>query len=427
MPRFCTKCGEQVQENTKFCAACGYATGQPSPKQVQPPPVYVHLQQYQQNQPPPQQYAPMAQYQQPPGKQYQQQNKPTSAKVKNTFIIVGVGVVVVALAIVFILTNIFGLFGKNEDGDTGNGNSASVTTDGNNETTTASPDSSITANTYSSNETIVNVPDGASADELLAFEYISLFADIYQLGVEYDALALPLCADCAYALSASSISAMRYAIECLLESKGTKPDEDDRLRNWDDIASLGWSSHYPFFFEGIVLEAQGDTAGALECYRKAILNPNYTEEDEDLKAAMQGMDEDALNGLKVALVEIEDIIFEAANEPMMIVIERNEYNFDVVFLHEKAAECMALWEAGGDDAPDALDAYAYYLAAIQIDPLDGDNYADLVEWALRVNSVEATIYSIDTVYYYYEGGLLVDPGNIRLAALTDEVKEAREW
>ena len=29
MAKFCLKCGEEVQETTKFCAACGQATDQP--------------------------------------------------------------------------------------------------------------------------------------------------------------------------------------------------------------------------------------------------------------------------------------------------------------------------------------------------------------------------------------------------------------
>ena len=162
--------------------------------------------------------------------------------------------------------------------------------------------------------------------------------------------------------------------------------------------------------------------GASECYRKATLNPSYSEQDEALKAIIK-LDEKALNGLKTVLEELEDKIFEATYGPSMVVIERNENNFDISYLRKKAAECMASHDAetteDDDESSWAMDAYSYYLAALQIDPFDADCYADLAAWWLRFSDS-------DMAASYIETGLRLDPNNTRLASLANEIKEAVE-
>jgi hypothetical protein len=108
---------------------------------------------------------------------------------------------------------------------------------------------------------------------------VSLFND----GNKYYEEGITPAAEYCYRIAAASINSMRYAVDCLLEIKGTAPSEDGRLRDWDAIAALSWTSHYPYVFEGIVLEAGGDKNAAMSCYEKAALNPLISEDDADLR------------------------------------------------------------------------------------------------------------------------------------------------
>jgi len=255
-------------------------------------------------------------------------------------------------------------------------------------------------------ETEADARINASGDELLLY-YIEDAVLFYEGALEIETM-FPYCADSFYSLAAANICSMRYAIDCLLEMKGVSATDDERLRDWDEIAALGWSSPFPYFFEGIVLEARGDTAGASECYRKAKLNPGYYEADEGLKD-IKNLDEKALGNLKAELEDLEDMIFEATFGPMMIAIERNENNFDISYLRGKAAECMT--------SEDTAKAYYYYLAVLYTDPLDGDSYADLAKWGLQ-------FYGPAMAEVYVDAGLQVDYSNTRLASLANEIKEA---
>jgi len=349
--KFCSNCGAPLEDTAKYCPGCG--TQAPQPQQTQP----VQQQPFQQYPPP---YAPVP------------APKPKS---KAPLIVGGIaGVLVVALVIALVVTKGFGLLGK--QGETGGG-------------------------------TAITVPKDASDEEKLAYSYIELAVEFYEGAAKIEP-GFPYCADSFYSIAAVEVCAMRYAVDCLLELKGTPPAVDGRLRDWDEIAALGWISPSPYFFEGIVLEARGDNAGASECYRKAALNPNYTAEYEVLKA-IKSFDDKALNSLKTVLEETEDKIFEATYGPRIVFIERNENNFDLSYLRKKAAEHMA--------SQDAADAYAYYLAALYIDPLDGNCYADLAELGLQYFGAEMA----DT---HLKAGLLVDPTNTRLALLTKEIEEA---
>ena len=415
MAKLCSNCGAQVGDNVKFCGSCGQAMSQQHVPSAQPAPV----QQQPYIQPEASQQPIQPQYQSPPANQpqYPQPNMPApvQAKSKTPLIIAGAaGLAVIALIAAAVVTKGFGLLGN------GSNLTEIAQSDRPTQTAAGQKDKLSTTATTQTGSTLITVPKNASAEEKLAYSYIETAAEFYEAATEMEFL-FPYCADSFYAIAAVDVCSMRYAVDCLLEIKGTSPAEDDRLRDWDDIAALGWVSSFPYFFEGVVLEARGDTAGASECYRKARLNPYYAEEDEGLKA-IKNLDEKALNGLKATLEEIEDMIFEATGGSNLIAIERNENNFDISYLRKKAAECMTSQEAeaeGGEEAVGAIDACAYYIAALYADPLDGDNYADLAEWYLR-------FYGSEMAESFLEAGMSVDPTNTRLASLDKEIKEATE-
>ncbi len=89
---FCTKCGQQINENASFCVNCGNKVEQtqPSAPQYTPPTQYAQPPQYA----PPQQYAPQPQY---------------APKKSKTGLIVGLcaGAVVIAAVLVVLFVFVF--------------------------------------------------------------------------------------------------------------------------------------------------------------------------------------------------------------------------------------------------------------------------------------------------------------------------------
>ena len=376
-----------MRETAKFCPNCGQKPQQP--QQPRPPsspssptsPSSPNSQRSTLNS----QLA--AQAAQPP------QPSTRAANRKPLYIAIA-ATLVVALTILLITTNIFGLIG-NEDPNNPE-----------NTPTTNNPNAPTTSNS----DINMNIPNDASEEELMAYGYIEAAIEFYEAALESEEAGLPQCANSMYAWAASSVCSMRYAVDCLLEMKGTPPpEEDEKLRDWNYIAALGWMSPFPYFFEGVVLEAKGDSAAAAECYRKAALNPNFMEGMEQYNT-IKDLDENALNALKTALEELEDKIFEATDGPSFINIPRDENNFDVSYLRDKALECL---EAEDEDL---LGAFDYYKAALYANPFDGDNYANMAFTALFIDDGGLFL-------YYLNEGLLVDSDNVRLHYLQDIMKE----
>jgi len=259
--------------------------------------------------------------------------------------------------------------------------------------------------------TMVSAPPNASEEEKLAYLYADAGANLYQIGMMFMDMGMRRCAESTFALALTNVSSMRYAVDCLLEMKGEGPHDDIRLRDWDMIAALGWASPFPYFFEGVIHEAQGEGAAAAECYRKASLNPNLLEDGEQFKV-IADLDENALKSLQTSLEELEDTIIDIYGLRYSN-IPRDENNFNTDFLREKAMECL---EA---DEEDLLGALGYYLAALQTNPFDGDNYANIIVVCIFICDGEMAA-------GYLSDGLLADPENVRLAYLQDMVKEALE-
>lgn len=116
MTFFCPNCGKQLTESSKFCASCG----RPVVHQIPAQPQQQYADRYAPT--PQQQYIANPQYQnrQP---YYQAPSQPVTVKknpYKTALVIVSAGLIVVALAVVAIITNMFGLLGR-EDVYNGNG------------------------------------------------------------------------------------------------------------------------------------------------------------------------------------------------------------------------------------------------------------------------------------------------------------------
>ena len=444
---YCPNCGEQLTEGAKFCMSCGHSVPQlqvpaaqaeqsplvpPQQPYIQPGAQQSAQQQYQQQyqrQQQQQQQQPYAQpgAPQPAQQQYQQPfySPPVLVKPKSKtlFIIGGAAALVVVFVVVMIITKGFGVFDKTGGDSTGvavvsgvTGGSASespgVSTGntGDNKGDSTSEHTGEHTGSPTDGVTITDAPESASDEEKLAYECLGAIAAAYQAGMEFEEAGGYYFADGCYALAASGASAMRYATDCLLEIKGVPPVEDGRLRDWNAIAAIGWVSQLPWLYEGVVFEARGDTSGAAECYRKAALNTYYIGELEDWKI-IRYLDLDELINLKAELEALEDRIYNTTFGPRFINIPRDENNFDVDFLNQKAKQCL------NDDEDDIIGALVYFQAALQINPLDGDNYANT---ALMYIFLEDSSRYNDLIF----SGLAADPENVRLKLLLNTLEEA---
>ncbi len=262
----------------------------------------------------------------------------------------------------------------------------------------------------------VNAKKNASNEEIIAYTYMDGIVSIFEMGHQYTQAGLAIAADYPYGTAAASISAMRHAVDCLLAMKGAAPAPDGRLNHWDEIAALGWASPYPYVFEGIVLEAEGDKDAAMSCYEKAALNPALSDDDHNLRYIIL-LNVNQLQALRCALTEVEDTIF-AVYTPTTAAIPQNEHNYSAAYLRE---QCRAVIEAGGTDEtgepvdPDYGIALQYCHAALSIEPFNGDNYAGLAALYLSMEEPGAAI-------RWLNEGLFIDPENKILNTLFEAME-----
>jgi len=253
----------------------------------------------------------------------------------------------------------------------------------------------------------VEIPGGASKDERIAYEYIQGAVTAFEHGMEYAEEGLQRLADSFYGTAASTLCALRYAADCLLGEES----DDSRPADWDTIASMGWGSPAAYFFEGLVLETQGNGTGAEECYRKAEVNPVFADGGKDLKG-IANIKGDALRRLRNEAARVEDEIF-ALYRPEFFSIPRNENNFNPAYLRAQALKCLS------GNEPDTAEALAYFHAALAVDPFSGENYAALI--ALYISLGDG-----DTAVYYLNEGLFIDPRSEMLNALINKIEEVAE-
>ena len=266
------------------------------------------------------------------------------------------------------------------------------------------------------------VPPNASAEEKIAYSYIEAVVSMCEKGQEFTKARLTTAAELPYGTAAASICAMRYAVDCLLKIKGIDAPKDDRLCDWDEIASLGWASPYPYLFEGIVTEAGGNKADAMSLYKKAASNSAISEGDAYLGYIMN-MPAEKLQTLRTVLTEMEDKIYAASN-PMPAAIPRHERNFDPKYLREQAVKTLnipapdeqAETETG---SPDTALAMQYYRAAISLEPFNGNNYAALAVLCIEQGDAQSAI-------GWLNGGLFIDPENKALNSLLQAMKGTLE-
>ena len=243
----------------------------------------------------------------------------------------------------------------------------------------------------------------------IADAYIDGFAKFYKQGGEYTKLGLTLQADYSYGWAGASVSAMRLCVDSLLYMKGEGKSLEEvigkRLKNWNEIASMNYATPYPYYFEGLVYNAEAKNDYAERCYEKALLNPAFSSDKGEALVVLEIMPVGELTTLKKKLTALEDQIY-VVYHPQKSTIPRYELNFSDAYLRTAAKDKLT---ANDKDYRGAL---RYYEAALAVNPFEGDNFAGCALMNLYMNDIDKT-------YYYVNEGLFVDPKHEGLTRIAD--------
>lgn len=248
-----------------------------------------------------------------------------------------------------------------------------------------------------------------SGSTKIADAYIDGFAKFYEQGGEYTGLGLQLQAQYAYGWAGASVSAMRYCVDCLLYMKGEGKTLEEvvggRVGSWDDIAAVNYASPYPYYFEGLVYNAEAKNDYAQLCYEKALINPAFSAENGEALSVLEIMSVGDLIALKKKLTALEDQIY-AVYQPEKRTIPRYELNFSDGYLRTLAKEQLSV------NDKDYRGALRYYEAALAVNPFEGDNYVGCALMHLYMDDIDKT-------FFYVNEGLFVDPEHEGLISIAD--------
>ena len=116
-----------------------------------------------------------------------------------------------------------------------------------------------------------------------------------------------------YSFSAASAGALRYAIEYILWLRGEGASlaaltAESPCVGWENLAAVNFSSPYPSYFEGLLLELQGDREGCIEPYAAASVMYMFPEEGLDFYY-LRDMETPTLYAVRSTLLQVEKAIY----------------------------------------------------------------------------------------------------------------------
>ena len=410
MAKLCSNCGAQVKDTAKFCALCGEALSQEQSEiqPVQPPvqqPQAVPQQQIPQSfdQPSVQPQQPYVQQKpdiqpgvprQPIQPQYQQPNMPAPVqhKSKTPFIVAGAaGLGVIALIVVLIVTNVFGLLGKTESGNV----NVSVSPDAKN------------GNISEPLSDVNDVPSYIAA-------YITGLTDMYNQGEELSQAGLFLQANWFYSFSGASAGAMRCYLDALIAVKGgaVPPQDELRLYDWEQIGLINQASPYPWMYESFALRAEGKTAEADAAWANAMQNPLVITEFADVASLFDEADVGQLIEARGLIAAFEDTLFEVYL-PVEKAYKRDPNGWDANYYYELGKDALR------GDEPDYDAALVCFEAALTVDPINSNVYHAMAIVYLYIDDP-------GLMFYYINEGLRVEPEHKGLKNLLEAIEKAGE-
>ncbi|MGI6778205.1 MAG: hypothetical protein ACOX7R_09410 [Acetivibrionales bacterium] len=255
-------------------------------------------------------------------------------------------------------------------------------------------------------------------------EFKEAMLEIKKMGDDYAENDMKLQAQHYYGMAGSSVSAMRLAVDHILDMKGESKylndvsDAEDTnvtarptYKDWESIAAISPASPYPYYFEGLIYHIQGNESKAKEAYQNALINPLFSENS----AAFYYLSELGINELSTIrdeLAVIESDLY-AIFTPRPYSLERHPMNFNDEYLRAKAKDVL---EKGPNEYTEAL---RYYTAALRVNPFDAKNYACCTLISIFNNDVDAAISCVNE-------GLWVDENNEELNQIAAWLTQNRE-
>ena len=165
--------------------------------------------------------------------------------------------------------------------------------------------------------------------------FIEVMRQIKEFGDRTSEYGLTVNAEYYYSFAGASISAFRYAVECILWLKGEGDTldsftADSRYSGFDRIAEINYASPYPSYFEGLLYEVQGKYDECVTPYAYASIMPMFPEEGLDFYY-LKKMSIDGLYELRDSLREVEEEIY-GVYSPVLTGHEWDRKLFDTEYL-----------------------------------------------------------------------------------------------
>jgi tetratricopeptide (TPR) repeat protein len=255
-------------------------------------------------------------------------------------------------------------------------------------------------------------------------EFKEAMLEIKKMGDDYAENDMKLQAQHYYGMAGSSVSAMRLAVDHILDMKGENKylkdvaDAEDTnvtakptYKDWESIAAISPASPYPYYFEGLIYHIQGNESKAKEAYQNALINPLFSENSAAFYYLSElGIDE--LSKIRDELAVIESDLYEVFT-PKPYGLERHPMNFNDEYLRAKAKDILE------KEPNEYTEALRYYTAALRINPFEAKNYACCALISIFNNDVDAAITCVNE-------GLWVDESNKELNQIAAWLTQNRE-
>lgn len=255
----------------------------------------------------------------------------------------------------------------------------------------------ISAANGDQSNTGTNSDDPAVGDGNSYSDFITVMTEIKGYGDRMAEMGLPVQSEYYYSFAGASASAFRFAAEYILWLKGEGETFESftsgsRYAGWERIAEINYTSPYPSYFEGLILEVQGLTEECFDPYASAAIMPMFPEEGLDFYY-LKSMSVEKLYALRDSLRALEDSIYSAYT-PVL-----NGHEWDKLFFDAEYLIALSYQSVQAEDYSTAL---YYAKLALKADPF----YA--TAWH---NAVMCAIYAEETELAggYIDEGLAVFP------------------
>ena len=208
-------------------------------------------------------------------------------------------------------------------------------------------------------------------------EYVKAVKDCLEKGKRCEKQFLDETAAYFYGFALSSAGSMRFAAEKILWLKGEGNDFSEvtsgsRYTDWDTLAAICYACPFPYYFEGLLCDIQGEGDRAAELYSYASVMDNFPEKGLNFYY-MRNLSVEELYALRDELRALEE---EVCKEyiPEFTGFERTVYNFSAEYMRACALDLLER-----EKYDEAMIPVRY---AVQFGHLDVSNWVTAVTAAL---------------------------------------------